>query len=459
MRFCIYRKVFLLYLSSREFLVRFLVDVFLWPCLKESANLFISSGIKKIMMIKDLSPGEKVSFQTRDGSWVGHVLPSHDPEIILLKLESGYNIGIRERDILDVRVLEKTTVALKKEVELKKDSKLKNVALVITGGTISSRLDPKTGGVISTDVEEILNIAPEIKEICNISKVVSPFMKLSENMSPSDWKKIAVECGKLLNDSDVDGMILTHGTDTLGYTGAALSFFIKDLNKPLAITYSQRSIDRGSTDANLNLVCAAHFAVSDVAEVAIIGHEDSNDEFCLAIPACRARKLHTSKRAAFEIVNGEAIARISRVGLEMLKSFNARDEKRKVKVDTKYDDKVAILKIYPGMDPEVIEYYLSKKYRGLVLEVFGLGQVPEVGSGNNLLPVIRKAVDKGVIVCATAGTIHGRLNPNVYSSGRNLEKTGIVFLEDMLSETAMVKLGWVLGHPMWKGMEREKLVE
>ncbi|MBT3397619.1 Glu-tRNA(Gln) amidotransferase subunit GatD [archaeon] len=410
------------------------------------------------MKVKEINPGDLVSLRTKDKSWKGNVLESYDPEIVLLKLGSGYNIGIREREILDMKVVEKAQERKVPEIEAKENKKLRNVAMIITGGTISSRLDPKSGGVISTDAKEILNIAPEISKICNVVKIEKPFMKWSENMGFIDWKGLAGVCEELLNDSEIDGVIITHGTDFLHYTSAALSFFLKNLNKPVALTYSQRSIDRASTDAALNLICAAKYAVSDIAEVALIGHKDENDGVCLAMPGTKVRKLHTSRRDAFKIVNGEPIAEISKEGMKILKEFNARDDSRKVKPDAKYSDKIASIKITPGQDPSIIEFYKDLGYGGLILEITGIGQVPAQDAKFNWLPKIKKAIDGGMIICATAQTIFGRLNPNVYTAGRDLQKTGIVFLKDMLSETALVKLGWVLGHKTWAA-DRDKVEE
>jgi glutamyl-tRNA(Gln) amidotransferase subunit D len=405
------------------------------------------------MKTKTFRPGDKVKLQTKTKSWEGHALESHDPEIILLKLKSGYNIGIRENEILDAAVLEKAKTPEKKSAEQEVSKKLPNIAIIITGGTISSRLDPKSGGVISTDKEEILNIAPELKEICNIT-IESPFMKFSEDMDPRDWKKIAEVCEKYLNDKSVDGLILTHGTDTLHYTSAALSFFLKDLNKPLAITYSQRSIDRASTDAALNLICATKYATSDIAEIALVGHENDSDESCLAISGDKTRKMHSSRRDTFKPINTDPIARITKNKLEILKTFNAKDASRKVKLDAKFDNKVTIVKVHPGQDPSILEYYQEQGYKGVILEVSGLGQVPGKESEFNWLPKIKKAISSGMTICATAQTIFGKLNPNVYSSGRDLQKTGIIFLDGMTSEAALVKLGWVLGHKTWDPKEK-----
>ncbi len=420
------------------------------------------------MKTLNLNPGNKVKLQTKERTWEGHILESHDPEIILLKLSSGYNIGIRESEIISVKILEKVSKGKLKPQEtvdvlgkLERNADLPNIAIIITGGTISSRLDPKTGGVIYTDAEDILTIAPEIKKICNITKIEKPFMKWSENMSFKDWKTMAKTAEKFLNDKKIDGIIITHGTDTLHYTSAALSFFLKNLNKPVAITYSQRSIDRGSTDAHLNLICAAHYAVSDIAEIALIGHKNLNDKICQAMPGVKVRKMHTSRRDAFKIINDKPIAKITKDELKILKEFNARNQ-NKVKLDSSFNSKIGLIKIYPGQDPKILDFYEKQKYRGLILELTGLGHAPGKDSLHNWLPKIKKLIDKGMIICGAPQTIYGGLNPNVYSAGRELQKTGIIFLKDMLPETALVKLGWVLGHKSWikdKETIKEKMLE
>lgn len=411
------------------------------------------------MKTKTFNPGDQISLKTKSKTWQGHALESHDPEIILLKLENGYNIGIRESEILSAKVLEKSQKPKHQNTKTPNDPQLPNVAIVITGGTISARLDPKTGATTWTDKEEALRIAPELKEICN-PIIETPFMKASEDMSYKDWKKLAELCESYLNDKSISGIIITHGTDLIHYTSAALSYFIKDLNKPLAITYSQRSIDRSSTDAHLNLICAAKFATSDIAEIALVGHEDENDKSCLAMPARSVRKMHSSKRDAFKIINDTPIARITKDSFEILKEFNARqipNSKSPIpKIDTNFQEKVASIKITPGQDPSIIEFYQSQGYKGLVIETTGLGHVPAREAKHNWLPKIKKAIQEGMLIVATAQTINGHLNPNVYSAGRDLTKTGIIF-SNLTTETALVKLGWVLGHRQWN--KKEKFLE
>lgn len=398
--------------------------------------------------IKKLSPGDHVKIKTKVKTWQGNILESYDTEIILLKLESGYNIGIRQSDIKDVEVLEKYTKQKDENITQTKNETLRNVAMIITGGTISSRLDPKSGGVKWTSVKDLFTIAPELQNICNITKIKKPFMKASEDMSPKDWQIIAKEAHELLLDKDVDGIIITHGTDTLHYTAAALSFFIQNLNKPIALTYSQRSIDRGSTDAHLNLIAAAQFAVSDIAEIAVIGHHNLDDKSCQALPATKCRKMHATRRDTFKVINDEPIATITKDHIEITKSFNPRND-NKPKLDTKYNEKVALIKVHPGQDPHILEFYAKEGYKGIILEATGLGHIPGKASTNNWLPTVKKLIKKGIIICAAPQTLYGALNPNVYASGRDIQKTGIIFLKDMLPETALVKLGWILGHKSW----------
>ena len=148
-------------------------------------------------------------------------------------------------------------------------------------------------------------------DLVNVLKVEVPFMKGSENMDFKDWQKIAKVAEKYLNDSNIQGIIITHGTDTLHYTSGALSFFLGKVNKPVVLTYSQRSIDRASSDANLNLKCAALTAISDIAEVMIVGHASTDDDFCYAIAGTKVRKMHSSKREAFKPINRKPCKSIS----------------------------------------------------------------------------------------------------------------------------------------------------
>jgi glutamyl-tRNA(Gln) amidotransferase subunit D len=311
-------------------------------------------------------------------------------------------------------------------------------------------LDYKTGGVKwLTNPQELLKFYPGLLEIANVSKIEIPFMKASENMDCDDWKKIAETARKLLNEPDVDGIIITHGTDFLHYTSSALAFSLQNLNKPVVLTYSQRSSDRASSDANLNLICAARAAISDIAEVMLVGHADLNDNFCYALPATKVRKMHSSRRDTFRPINDKPIAKIWADKIEVCRGYNARDNKKKVKVNAHFNSKVALIKFYPGQNPDILEYYLKNKYKGIVVEASGLGHVITEGR-NDWIPKLKKTIKTGMVVCFAPQTIYGKLDPLVYSAGRELEKTGIIYLKDILPETALVKLSWVLGNSKMK---------
>ena len=419
-----------------------------------------------VINVKKVTPGTEVALHTKKGDFDCVVLESPTPEIILVKLESGYNIGVKEEDILDLKVIKKKEEKESKKGKLKREetvgvSRLPNVVLIATGGTISSRLDYKTGAVKwLTNPQDLLKVYPELLKICNISKIEVPFMKASENMDSEDWSKLSEVAAKHLNDNKVDGIIITHGTDFLAYTGAALSFSLRNLNKPVVLTYSQRSSDRASSDARLNLICAAKMAISEVAEVMLVGHGSLDDEFCYALRGSKVRKMHSSRRDTFRPINTQPIAKVYPDKIEILSEYKKRNNngKNKVEVKGKFSDKVALVKFYPGQNPEILEHYFLKGYKGLVIEMSGLGHVLTAENKDNWLPKLRKLIRGGMIVCGVAQTLYGRLDPYVYSVGREIQDTGVIYLEDMLPETALVKLSWVLANVKEKNKIKEEML-
>ena len=427
-------------------------------------------------MKSEAKSGDYVEVHLTRVIYEGILLESPETEkgIVLLKLDSGYNIGFNKKDVLEIRIMKKYVeegapkgASQNNEAggKIKKDNGKPNVAMIITGGTIAARLNARKGGVDwLTSPEDLFKFYPEIFDKVNIVKVESPFMKASEDMDFKDWQKIARTTKKLLNDNNIKGVIITHGTDFLHYTSAALSFFLRDLSKPVVLTYSQRSIDRASSDANLNLQCSALVAISDMAEVMLVGHASLNDDYCYAMPGTKVRKLHASRRDAFKVVNAKPFAKIFPDRMELVSGYKRREKLNKgakVKLDTKFEEKVALIKVYPGQDPKILNYYLKKKYKGIVLELSGLGHAPTKRAKKGWTKKLKELQNKGIIICAAAQTIYGRLDPLVYSNGREILATGVIYLEDMLAETALVKLGWVLGHKEWaknKDVVKEKML-
>jgi len=389
--------------------------------------------------------GDRIRVSIHKEKYEGILLESGDEKgIVLIKLDSGYNMGILKKEILSVSVIEKHKEG-EENIEIKKDKNKPNIAMIITGGTIAAKLNPKKGGVDWLDTpESLFKFYPELFEKVNVVKVEVPFMKASEDMDFKDWKKLARVSQGLLNDPSIKGVIITHGTDFLHYTAAALSFFLRNLNKPVVLTYSQRSIDRASSDANLNLQCSALAAISDIAEVMLVGHADSSDDFCYAMPGAKVRKMHTSRRDAFKVINGKPFSRVFRDKIERISGYNLR-HKGRVQLDTKFEEKVALVKFYPGQDPDILDYYVKNNYKGLVLELSGLGHAPTKRARLGWTKKLKQIQEQGMIVCAVSQCINGRTDPLVYSNGREILATGVIYLEDMLGETALVKLGWVLG--------------
>lgn len=404
--------------------------------------------------------GDVVEVISEKKSYRGVYLPSPEVGTFLLKLGNGYNVGFVKKNVSSMKLLER-----KKEVEnhfeVVKSGIKPTVGFVVLGGTIAARLNPGKGGVDFVESpEDLFKFYPELFDRVNV-KIEVPFMKGSENMDYKDWQKAAKVVGKLLNDKNISGVIVAQGTDTLHYTASALSFFLRDLGKPVCVTYSQRSIDRASSDASLNLECAAIVATSDISGVMTIGHANGSDEYCYAINGTKVRKLHSSRRDAFRPVNCKPYLRVSKNGIEKMSEYRHRLDSS-VRVDSVFEEKVALLKFYPGQNPDILDYYVEKGYKGIVIEFVGIGNIAVSGSRNSWVKKLSEVMDKGLVVCAAAQTINGRLNPLVYVTGRELANSGIIFLDDMLSETAFVKLGWVLGHEDWakdKDVVKEKMLE
>ena len=395
--------------------------------------------------------GDRVEIKVKDKTYTGVVMPTPElaeKNILILKLDNGYNIGIKIKDAKIKKIGEIKLEGLPK-YKPKINPKLPSVSMITTGGTITSRVDYKTGAVFPLETpEELLLTVPELLDIVNIRKIHQPFALLSEDMSPKQWQTLAEEAAKLLNSDDV-GLIITHGTDTLHYTAAALSFMLKNISKPIALVGGQRSSDRGSFDGALNLICAAHYCKSDIAEVAIVMHGESADSFCLATRSTKVRKMHTSRRDTFRSINDIPFAKIFKDGKTEILNKNYRkrfDHHAETIVDNEFEPKIALLKYYPGANPAVLNYYLDKKYKGIIIEATGMGHVATqpLDMKNSWLPAIKRAVDEGVFIGFAPQTIYGRLDPFVYSNARLLHQLGVVYLEDMLPETAYVKLGCMI---------------
>lgn len=396
--------------------------------------------------------GDKVIVKTEDALVEGILMPRPkilEADVTVIKLDNGYNIGIDNSKIKEIRLKE---AYVQKKADMRKldvRADLPTVSIISCGGTISSRVDYRSGGVSADySAEDFVAMLPELQDAANI--VAHPLMNImSEDMGWQEWKKMAKAAAKELN-LGASGVVLTQGTDTLHFSSAALSFMLHNVTKPVVFTASQRSIDRGSSDAYQNLMCAVQTAArSDIAGVMTCLHGTTNDDFCLLINGTKVRKMHTSRRDAFRPVNALPLAKVFEDGrFEVINDGYRKRSEGKAEVDDKFDENVAMVYVYPGMDPGVIDYHIDSGTKGLVIAATALGHVP-TESKKSLLPCIKRAIDKGIPVVIASQTLYGHVHPLVYANLRALSiKLGCIFAQDMLPEVAYIKLGWILGHTL-----------
>jgi glutamyl-tRNA(Gln) amidotransferase subunit D len=386
-----------------------------------------------------------VEADTKRGLFKGIILPrseTEDDQHIVIKLATGYNVGLRAADVKTITAHTVKEAHYKiPEKEFPYDPKKKNVTLLGTGGTIASRLDYRTGAVIPAfSPGELFGAVPELADICNITtkKLYGVF---SENIGPEIWAGTAAEVVKAI-EAGADGIIIGHGTDTMHYSSAALTFMCQDLPVPVVIVGSQRSSDRPSSDAALNLRNAATAASSGpAAEVMVCMFGPTSDEYDLLHRGTRVRKMHSSYRSTFRTIGDRPMARVWPGRVEMLtEDFNPRDPARKPRLVNCFDDRVAILYYYPNMKPDVLDALIDNGYKGIVIAGTGLGHV-----NKPLYPSLRKAHEKGIHLFMTVQTLWGYVGMFVYDTGRDMMSFGVVPAANMLPEVAYVKLGWVLG--------------
>ena len=387
--------------------------------------------------------GYKLSVETDGKTYVGTLMPHHEfsaPDIIVLKMKSGYNVGIRVGKDTVIKVVDKPVVRKKADADVEEKKGLPTLVLIGTGGTIASYVDYRTGAVHpALSTSDMVNAVPEIREIANVRAKVL-FSIFSENMDICHWQELAKAVAEEINNG-ADGVIIPHGTDTMGYTAAALSFMLGDVPKPVILVGAQRSSDRPSSDASTNLMACARFCtLSKKAGVYVVMHDTSGDDSFAVHLGSRVRKMHTSRRDAFKSINIEPAAHIDKDGKITFNMELPAVSKEKAKVAPDMERATVLLQYYPGMDPSLFGDIMMKS-KGVVIAGSGLGHVNE-----NMIPAIKKAIDNGTIVVMTSQCINGQTNMNVYNTGRDLISAGVISVFDMLPETAYVKLSWALAN-------------
>jgi glutamyl-tRNA(Gln) amidotransferase subunit D len=384
--------------------------------------------------------------RTTRGTFEGLVLPrseTFDDVHIVLKLDSGYNIGVAVDtiELMTEKGLRKADYRIPEKV-VPHNPELPEVKLFGTGGTIASRLDYRTGAVIpSFSPGELNGAVPELATLCNLNteKLYGVF---SENMSRDQYIGTALAIGKAIEEG-YRGIVIGHGTDTMHHTASVLSFMVQDAPIPVVMVGSQRSSDRPSSDAALNLIHAVRTAAhGDIAEVLVCMFGPTSDEYGLLHRGTRVRKMHSSYRSTFRTIGDIPVAMVTADDVIPLRDdYKKRREDRKVKIDAVYDDRVTLLWFYPGMNPDIMKATVDLGYKGIVIGGTGLGHV-----NRPMYEALEYAQKKGVHVYMTVQTLWGYVQMYVYETGREMMELGVIPTANMLPEVAFMKLGWVLGH-------------
>ncbi len=386
-----------------------------------------------------------VKIKTESGEFEGIILPRTeigDEFHIVLKLKNGYNIGLSADSIKQVEEFGRKEAKYRiPEKDFPTDKNKPNVTLLGTGGTIASRLDYRTGAVIPAfSPGELYGAVPELADICNL-KTEKMYGIFSENMGPEQYIKTA-ETIKEEIDKGVAGIVIGHGTDTMHYTGAILSFMVQNTPVPIVLVGSQRSSDRPSSDAAFNLINATRTAAfSDVAEIVGCMYGHTSDKYCLLHRGTRVRKMHSSYRSTFKTIGDIPLCMVTPEKFTPLRDdYKKRDPERKVKINTAFEEKVAIIYYYPNMHPDMVYSLIDNKYKGIVIAGTGLGHV-----NKPLYEPLAEAKKKKIAVYMTVQTLWGYVQMYVYDTGRDLMELGVVPSLNMLPEASYMKLCWALG--------------
>ena len=377
-----------------------------------------------------------------DLEYSGIIMPryEHSDDLhIVLKLNNGYNIGLELEKIKKIEKIESSKKIIEKKQVVRSNPSLPNILLLSTGGTIASKVDYRTGAVTPIlSAEELNSSVPELSEIANIDTKVL-FSEYSENIMPDHWLEIANQLEEY-STSSYSGIIIAHGTDTMHYTSSFLSFALAGYPIPIVLVGSQRSSDRASSDAALNLIGSVRFIVECKKRgIYIVMHNDESDSSVACHFGTRVRKNHTSKRNAFQTI-GDVPSHI--ITYDKIQDNSKKDyfSVKKFTPKIKLDTKVALVKYHPGYDPNILGKIIEMGFKAIIFEGTGLGHIGKIMYEN-----VRKAHDLGIFLGMTSQCIDGRVSMTVYESGRDLLDLGIIPLENMIPEVALVKTMWALG--------------
>lgn len=308
---------------------------------------------------------------------------------------------------------------------------MKKILMLSTGGTIAGE-HTETGLVPVYSGDFLVSKIPEVKELCEV--VCKDVLQLDgTNIQPEDWTILA----EVVYDAqqEYDGIVITHGTDTMAYTACALSYMVQNLKKPVILTGSQIAMIDEDTDGKQNLMDAFRAACADLPGVYIVFHGR-------IIQGVRSQKTNTRGLDAFHSINAEDTGAV--VNGEVIVNHMPPMPTGELILDTRLERKVVQIKLLPGIEPKQLESMIGMGYHGIILEAFGCGGIPN--QGRDLLPCLKRAQQFGVAVLIATQCKYGFVDLSVYDVNVQAARLGAMSAYDMSTEAAAVKLMWVLGH-------------
>lgn len=395
---------------------------------------------------KNISRGDRVRLVSGGSVFEGLLMPRPDfgdQDLIVIKLESGYNTGLAMDSI---ELIEKAPPR-PAESHPEESPKEGSVAILGCGGTIASKIEYKTGAVYpSISPTELREAFPALARWPIHSRKI--FSLFSEDMNAHHWRLLADSIEAEIKDGS-SGIVVMHGTDTMVYTAAAISFMLQNLPVPVVLVGSQRSSDRPSSENQMNLVNSVFSATKDFGEVSVCMHASTNDDYCHLHRGTRVRKMHTSRRDAFRSINARPLflADYRADRFEALSPFRKRATGG-FAAKKELNDNVALIYVHPNIKPGLISRL--DDYDGVVLMGTGLGHVPTDAFGDDTVKGIYKPIaeliESGIPVVMSSQCISGRICMRVYTNGRLLRNAGVIGDgADWTPEAAYAKLCWVLG--------------
>ena len=410
----------------------------------------------------------KVAVKTWSGvvAHEGLTLPAAGPKLITLKLANGYNVSYPESYVESVEILDEVEISEEEApTPIEQDGNLPLVHLIHTGGTIASKVDYATGAVTARfEPDELLQSVPELKSVARL-RVVKLGNMFSDDIRPRHWNRMLKATEEAFAEGAV-GVVITHGTDTLHLSAAAMGYgWAGNGGRPpgrIALTGSQRSPDRGSSDAAENLVAAVHWAAHGPEPTGyrdasvVVMHSESSDGQCAVLPGIACRKYHSSRRDAFKAINQGPLAWINNDGtgpsIEMAEHEPA-DARVEAISPMMFNEDVRIAQFIadPHLDPNLVMLAIKDGFDAIVLHGTGLGHLPisdpqdDSPENTKLRLMLEDHCSNGGVVVVVAQTIHGPMNLNVYAKGREQQDMGVIGHGSLCPpSSALVKLHHLL---------------